>query len=350
MNADSISFIRKVSSEPNDKLKFFIGDELLGEWSGTTGGWTREAFAVTPGVKTFRWVYAKDNSNNGGADMAWLDNIVFPTPMCLTIWAGPDKEDCPEETFQISESYGTDYTILEWTTSGTGTFDDNTIMHPVYTPSEEDITNGNVTLTLTLQDDEGNSVTDETVLTFKPLPAAPPIPGGPDYVDLFLVTSSEYTTEGIEELDEYAWYLDPAEAGTIEGTTLKATVYWNPEYIGMAYVSVAAFNDCGEGTVSESFEVTVDNTVGLPDGGTQAAGLSIFPNPGNGTYQLTFKNMNGNINLKIFNVIGGIVYENNLQLTGSYNQTLNLENLSDGIYFIKIEGDGISLNRKLVKD
>jgi hypothetical protein len=350
MSADSISFVRKVSSEPNDKLKFYIGNDLMEEWSGTTGGWVREAFAVTPGVKTFRWVYAKDNSTNGGTDMAWLDNIVLPTPLCLTIWAGPDQADCPGEIFEISESYGTNYTVIDWTTSGTGTFDDNSIMHPAYTPSGEDISNGSVTLTLTLQDEEGNIVADEAVINFLPTPEAAPTPEGPDYVDLFLVTSSEYTTAGIEGLDEYVWQLDPAEAGTIEGTTVKATVYWNPGYIGMAYVNVAAINECGAGTFSESFEVTVDNTVGLPDNGSLASALSIFPNPGNGNYQLTLNNISGNVHLKLFNVMGSLIYEYNVHVSGSYQKTLNLENLADGVYFLKIEGDGISMNRKLVKN
>jgi hypothetical protein len=207
-----------------------------------------------------------------------------------------------------------------------------------------------VTLTLTLQDEEGNIVADEAVINFLPTPEAAPTPEGPDYVDLFLVTSSEYTTAGIEGLDEYVWQLDPAEAGTIEGTTVKATVYWNPGYIGMAYVNVAAINECGAGTFSESFEVTVDNTVGLPDNGSLASALSIFPNPGNGNYQLTLNNISGNVHLKLFNVMGSLIYEYNVHVSGSYQKTLNLENLADGVYFLKIEGDGISMNRKLVKN
>lgn len=351
MTADSISFIRKVSSEPNDKLQFYIGNVLQEEWSGTTGGWTKETFAVTPGNHSFRWVYSKNGSNAGGADMAWLDDITLPTPMCLTLWAGPDAGICPSETFQISESYGTDYTVIEWTTSGTGTFDDNTIMHPLYTPGAEDIESGSVTLSLSLTDDEGTTVTDETVLTFKPLPEAPTTPEGPAYVDLFSVTTSEYTTEGIEGLDLYTWTLDPAEAGTIEGTTLKATVYWNPEYLGMAYVSVAANNDCGEGEFSESFEVTVDNTVGMPDDGIDAARLSIYPNPGTGNFQVEITAQKpAQVTIRLFDLPGAKVYENALQVNGSIQQTLNLENLSSGIYFLKVEGDGISAVKKIVKE
>lgn len=351
MGTDSITFIRKVSSEPNDKLQFYIGNDLQGEWSGTGTGWTRQAYAVSPGTHAFRWVYVKNGSTSGGTDMAWLDNIHLPTPMCLTIWAGPDGKICPGETFPITESYGTDYVTAAWATAGTGTFDDATAIQPVYTPSTDDIANGNVVLTLTLTDDQGTYVVDETTLNFKDTPVAPPTPQGPDFVDLYVVTTSEYTTEGLEGLTEYAWQLQPADAGTIEGATVKATVTWNPEYLGTAYVTVAALNECGEGDASEAFEVTVGNTVGMPDNGDMKSGISLFPNPGNGRYQLTIRaTQAGSMSVKVFDLVGNVVYKELISINGTLIRTLNLENLSNGIYFLKVEGDGISMIRKVVKE
>jgi hypothetical protein len=118
---------------------------MMAEWSGVNEGWRREAFYVTPGNKTFKWVYAKNGSTNGGSDSGWLDNIILPPAMCLTLWAGPDIAICQEDQHQIQESYATGYTSVEWTTSGTGTFADNTQIQPVYFPSDEDIANQSVT-------------------------------------------------------------------------------------------------------------------------------------------------------------------------------------------------------------
>ena len=70
----------------------------MDEWSGVNEGWRREAFYVTPGYKTFKWVYTKNGSTNGGTDRGWLDNIMLPPAMCLTLWAGPDIIICPGET------------------------------------------------------------------------------------------------------------------------------------------------------------------------------------------------------------------------------------------------------------
>ncbi|NTV83118.1 MAG: T9SS type A sorting domain-containing protein, partial [Bacteroidales bacterium] len=335
MADDSIIFVRKVSSEAGDKLKFYIGTELMGDWSGTSEGWRREAYAVTPGNKTFKWVYVKNGSGNGGSDRAWLDNIQLPAPSAFTLWAGPDAESCSGEPFQVSESYGTEYSTVSWTTSGTVTFDDNTLMQPVYTPGDEDNITGNVELTLTLTNSGGDVITDGMVLTFNSGPEAPQTIDGPDYIDTFVMTTTDYMTDGIADIFDYNWYLEPAEAGTIEGSSLYAAVTWNPDYLGTAYITVAALNACGEGEVSEAFEVTVDNTVGLGESTNGAISLTIYPNPGNGNYQVGINTEKaGTVSMTVFNLLGDVVYKSNVQTDGLINQTLNLEGLSNGIYFL----------------
>jgi len=350
MNHDTIKFIKKVSSDIDDKLQFYIGNNLMGEWGGTSSGWGTQSFPVSPGTKTFRWVYTKNGGTTAGADCAWLDNIGLPGSICLTLWAGPDSEVCETATFTVEESYGTAYTVVEWITEGDGTFNDNTMMHPTYTPGTEDILNGSVMLTMTLWNAESESVTDEMVLSFISTPDAAPKPAGPDYVDLFTTTTSIYSTEGIADLESYAWYLDPAEAGTIEGTTNKATVYWNADYLGMAYVSVAAFNDCGEGEISEAFEVMVDNTVGMPESGDNAMEMTVFPNPGNGNFQIVLNSLDEtSARLTVFNLLGSKVHESTLEVNGRLQQTMDLESLPDGIYILRVEGNGFSVSRKIVK-
>ncbi|HHN48003.1 MAG TPA: T9SS type A sorting domain-containing protein [Bacteroidales bacterium] len=75
---DSISFYRKVSSENNyDFLKFYINDQMVGQWSGSFP-WERVVFPVTPGFKTFKWEYMKDGSVSSGEDCAWIDYIILP--------------------------------------------------------------------------------------------------------------------------------------------------------------------------------------------------------------------------------------------------------------------------------
>jgi hypothetical protein len=348
---DSISFIRKVSSEPGDKLAFYINSTKIAEWSGTNEGWRRESFAVSPGNKSFRWVYSKNSAEDGGSDKAWIDNIYLPSPLTLTIWAGPDAEICPGDGFQITESYGTDFTSIEWTSSGNGSFSDNTQLQPVYTPSTEDMENGSVNLTMTLSNTEGNVVTDEMTLTFTAAPEAPPAASGPEYVDLFEITTSDYMTEGIPDILEYNWYLDPVEAGTIESSGMFASVTWNPAYLGTAYITVTAVGPCSEGEFSEPLAVMVDNTVGLGENDGRNNSLSLFPNPGHGYYELMLETEKaGNISLKVYNATGKLVYEQNRQISGLLHENIDLQQFPNGVYFLKVEGDGLSIARKLVKE
>lgn len=82
---DSISFYRRVSSEADyDFLQFYVDGTKLDEWSGEAA-WGREAYKITTGEHTFKWVYKKDGSETGGSDAAWIDFVVFPPTSGLTV-------------------------------------------------------------------------------------------------------------------------------------------------------------------------------------------------------------------------------------------------------------------------
>ena len=350
MTADSIVFVRKVSSEPGDKLQFFIGNTLKGEWSGTTAGWKRESFPVGAGNKTFRWVYVKNGSGSGGADCAWLDDIILPPPESLTIWAGPDDKVCVGESYMLEDAFGTMYTDVEWTTSGTGTFVNNTIINTSYEPSDDDISNGEVNLTLTLTDDEGNVVVDEMALSFKDAPQSPPTPEGPDYVDLLTTATSDYSTEGLEGINEYVWSIEPEEAGTIESMGPSGAVTWNPGYLGTATIYVAGINECGEGEMSEGFEVTVDNTVGVGEPVSDEFFVSVAPNPSNGIFYLSVRDKDpGQLNVKVVSLVGNELYREAIEFNQQLNKSIDLTSIPDGLYFIVIEKGNKITSRKIIK-
>lgn len=163
--ADSISFYYKVSSESDyDYLRFYIGTTKVGEWSGTVD-WTKASYPVTAGLKTFKWEYMKDNSVSSGTDCAWVDDVVFPPAMTTTAWAGSDMNICVGNTAQLNAT-ATNYNTLAWTSSGTGSFSNTTILNPVYTPSTADYEAGNVQLTLTATGT--TTIMDIIVLNFNP--------------------------------------------------------------------------------------------------------------------------------------------------------------------------------------
>ncbi|MCK4666130.1 T9SS type A sorting domain-containing protein, partial [Candidatus Dependentiae bacterium] len=347
MFADSISFIRKVSSAAGHSLKFYINNTLKDEWSGTSEGWKREAYYVGIGNYTFRWEYKKTGGSPAGSDCAWLDYIIMPPIMTLTCYAGPDDIICEDEDYQCNGD-ATDWVSVEWTTSGTGTFDDNTILDPVYTPSGDDITAGSAILTLEAIDSDGEVVDAEMTFTIDYAPEAPEMPSGPDYVDVFLTDSSEYTITPLASANSYVWDIDPNEAGTISGNGTSSIVYWDDDYLGYAYISVKGVNNCGEGEYSDGLEVTVNNTTSTPENENNK--ISVYPNPTSGKLNIEWISGNfDNVKIEIINMLGTQVYhENNIQGKGAYQHTINLDELSKGVYFLIIKGDNIHFNKKII--
>ncbi len=348
MTNDTIKFYKKVSSEADfDKLIFYIDDVEQDSWSGISTGWTHEMFPVSAGVHTFKWVYQKDNSGSWGADCAWLDYIELPTMMATTLFAGPDDEICAGSTYQCSGT-ATNFSTVFWTTTGDGTFEADSSFTPVYTPGTQDLQNGSVILVENIIDVDGNAFSDSLTLTFIYSPVAPETPIGPDYVDVYKVTETSYAVHPVETADTYLWELYPQEAGSVTGNDTAATVSWNANYLGDAYLKVQAQNQCGTGEFSDSLAIFVDNTVGMEK--EREHNLLIFPNPNNGTFKLLLRRENRQpIHLKIFSSVGKVVFSqdyNNLEKTGTLS--LNIPGITPGLYFVVIEQNRHRVVKKLL--
>ncbi len=271
----------------------------------------------------------------------------FPHPETVTSNAGADATICAGETYTLNGT-ATNYTSVEWTTSGDGTFDDNTILTSVYTPGTGDITAGSVTLTLTAYSGS-NQASDDMVLTIDPLPGIPATPEGPASVDYAYVQSSEFTTAGATNADSYTWDLQPDSLGTITGTTTTATANWSGAK-GTAAITVTGINACGEGEVSEAWMVTVDNTIGIAEVQDKDIAIRIMPNPNNGEFIIGLSSKdNAVINLRIMDALGNTVYrQNGIQVAPSLTMKLTLDNLKKGVYFILADDGKTTQAQKLV--
>jgi len=167
---DTISFYAMVSSEENyDFLKFYIDNGLMLSISGNQS-WQRYAIPVSEGTHTFKWEYSKDGSVGSGDDLARIDYIVLPVPIVTSAFAGSDTDYCENDVMQCNGTATACISTL-WTTSGTGTFDDDLISNPVYQPSADDIEAGAVVLTFTGYG-ETSTVSDDVVFTIGKTPIA----------------------------------------------------------------------------------------------------------------------------------------------------------------------------------
>jgi hypothetical protein len=106
-----------------------------------------------------------------------------------TVNAGADAVICSGSTYTQSGIRGGSANSSNWSTSGSGFFNDVSSLTAVYTPSPADITVGSVTLRLTTNDPAGPcpSVNDAMVLTINP---AATVNAGADAV---ICSGSTYT-------------------------------------------------------------------------------------------------------------------------------------------------------------
>lgn len=164
-STDEIRFFRKTDCEMNgDYLRFYIDNTLQQEWTGTLS-WREVEFPVTQGEHTFTWAYEKNASGSNGDDHAWIDEILFPVRhIDFACNAGADQDICQVPAQLDAVAFG--YASLLWTSDGDGSFNQDDILNPVYTPGEQDLVNKVVTLSLTATNEAGETLNDNVVVNF----------------------------------------------------------------------------------------------------------------------------------------------------------------------------------------
>jgi len=195
---------------------------------------------------------------------------------------------------------------------------------------------------------QSHSITEINCIQVDETPETPGLPLGETIVDLYYVTTSEYTVEEVAGAEEYTWSLMPLTAGFAEGTANACTVTWNPAFTGQAIISVKAISGACESDYSEELEITVTNTVGVDDPLDMNV-FSISPNPGNGIFilQLPVLAEKELMKVKVYNTNGRIVWQNEMRYDGAHTMTLNLSHLNRGIYYISIQSGSIKLNKPI---
>lgn len=76
----------------------------------------------------------------------------------------------------------------------------------------------------------------------------------------------------------------------------------------------------------------------------QEAGITIYPNPSNAVFNLQMNNAE-NIQVKVYNIIGKCVYQNNCN---SSNSQIDLTSQPNGVYFVSIQTKEGTVNKKII--
>jgi PKD repeat protein len=86
----------------------------------------------------------------------------IPEPFAF---AGEDKIICETSAVTLDDASATDFTSIQWSTSGDGSFSNPNSINPSYLPGTTDIVNGSVTLSLSVTNDIHPPVVDEVIVT-----------------------------------------------------------------------------------------------------------------------------------------------------------------------------------------
>jgi len=338
--ADSIAFYYKVSSETNyDKLYFYIDGQEKDNWSGTIG-WSRAQYAVTAGTHTFTWKYKKDTSVSSGSDCVWIDFVILPVDMSLSVSAGLDINICADEDAQLN-GFAANQTSMEWSTDGDGTFDDVTIINAVYTPGSQDIANGSVTLTLTAYQDT-EMLTDDMVVTFIEEPA---VAGETEYLQ-FDVEAFEIALE-IENLGRFIGW-STSGTGSFSNSHELTTMYQptDDDFEAVDIVLTAIYTGCGYKTYQRDINVHFSH---LSVNTNDAAVLNIHPNPTEGVVNISIGNLASNVQITVYNNIGQVVLTQNESAENGLSTSISIENLADGMYILQIRSEEDIWTKKIIK-
>jgi len=171
--------------------------------------------------------------------------------------AGPDDEICANENYTLSGS-ATNYSAVNWSSSGDGAFDNDTILAASYFPGTNDISNGMVELTLTAAAIAPctTGFSDDMELVLSPLPDQPATPVGPDTVDVLTIVSSTYTTVAGMNTNSIAWIIVPDAAASLSANNNSCIATWNAAFSGNACLYAGGVNDC-DTTWSDAKDVFV---------------------------------------------------------------------------------------------
>lgn len=279
-----------------------------------------------------------------------FDNMILTISSLPEGGAGEDDTCCFGDDYYVGDATASNYDGVFWTSSGSGTFDDITLVNPTYTPSFADYEAGQVILSMNISGiPPCGNISDDMTLFIAGIPSVPLMPSGPDSVNLAQNDTSVYNTSPVAEAISYTWMLQPGEAGIIEGSDTTATVFWNDEFSGYAEISVMAVNNCGESEYSGSFETWVyTSTIGIAAIEMKPL-IAVSPNPSSGLFRISSnKAFNEAFTVNIHNILGTEVYYQEVKATSDKEIEINPGHLTEGVYLLILRSGRFTSNHKLM--
>ena len=248
--------------------------------------------------------------------VAATDYVIINIYRMPVVSAGNDAAICEDEAITLNGT-AQRYSSLSWSTSGTGTFNNPSILKPVYTPSAADKTNGSVALTLTVQPISPCSITvsDQMTLFIENLniihnlePTQTVNMGS----TLNLVFEVEAHNDGI-----YTWFFNDE---AIENSNNSIFTIPSISATDAGYYLCLFVHNCGEVSSNESFVQVIQlsaHEINLPQ---LWSGISSYVVPDNPAMNAIFAQIINNIEI-VQNYDGIYWPSQNINTLGNWSTT-----------------------------
>jgi uncharacterized delta-60 repeat protein len=303
-------------------------------WIQTGGGTTNDiAVTVGSGVGDITVTPLNECGNGGISRTLAVTPLDVPAqPSAITGSTTP----CVglSQNYSVTNIAGITYTWsfpTGWVQTGGGTT--NVITVTVGTGS------GNITVTPS--NTCGNGTARTLAVTPTTVPAQPSTITG--NITPYYGTSENYSVTDVAGVT-YTWTFPTGWVQTGGGNTNAVTATVG---IGSGDITCTPSNACGNGT-ARTLAVTVYG-VGIKENNNNN-GLIVYPNPTEGSVSLNFKGYSGDIKITINNVMGELIYTENLIAdSDNFVKTIDMAKYPNGIYYIQVVNDGKAFVQKIVK-
>lgn len=280
-----------------------------------------------------------------GSVTTLVDTVEYTFVAAPIAIAGGPQTICSTTNVVLDQAYAENYTTIEWSTNGDGSFDDHLSSNPIYTPGIEDINNGNVVLTLTAIGSEAcGNITDEAIITIE---RSATITAGADADICPMLT---YTIDDATAADYETIKWTTSGDGTFNDAEIANPTYTpgeNDKITKEVTLTLTATNAGICPSVIDDMLLTLHCT-DIAEA-SENIGLIIFPNPNKGNFSISMNNAPSDIvDIVIYNAQGMVVYqETNTLINSDFSSKINME-CKSGIYTIRISGKKMLINSKFV--
>lgn len=142
---------------------------------------------------------------------------------------------------------------------------------------------------------------------------------------------------------------NPAISGTVR--PVQPLSAFNGQVMNGTWVLrvLDSFSQDGGAINSWSLNLCSTQAVPLNTNENTLQDLSLYPNPNNGNFTVSFNsNSTKKINVEVYDIRGRRVYNNEYQNNGYFNENINVSNLQSGVYMVKVQDGDNQLTKKIV--